>query len=148
MSWREGIEAGLPPPPLDGESADLRQDIIDELADHLACAMQRERKCTDDEAAARKAVIERFGNPGRIAYRLWFDAMKETIMSQRISLVTNIVVATACIAIALVAFNSLKQNTVLTNALLTKLEAIDAGTEAKTSAPVWADATIPILVDD
>ena len=148
MSWREGIEAGLPPPPLDSESADLRRDIIDELADHLACAMQRERRHTDDEAAAQRAVIERFGNPGRLAYRLWFDAMKETIMSQRISLVTNIVVATACIAIALVAFNSLKQNTALTDALLTKLEAIGAGTEVKTSAPVWADATLPILVDD
>ncbi|MEE8153539.1 MAG: hypothetical protein V3T53_01115 [Phycisphaerales bacterium] len=147
MSWRDGIEAELPPP-LDGESADLRQDIIDELADHLVCAMQRERKCTDDDAAAQRAVIERFGNPGRIAYRLWFDAMKETIMSQRISLVTNIVVAMACIAIALVAFNSLKQNTALTNALLTKLEAIGAGTEAKTTASVWAEATIPVLVSD
>ena len=148
MSWREGIEAGLPPPPLDGESGDLRRDIIDELADHLDCAMQRERKHTDDDVAAQRAVIERFGNPGRIAYRLWFDAMKETIMSQRISLVTNIVVAMACIAIALVAFNSLKQNTALTDALLAKLESIGAGTEAKASAPVWADATIPILVDD
>ena len=148
MSWREGIEAGLPPPPLDSESADLRRDIIDELADHLACAMQREQKHTDDDVAAQRAVIERFGNPGRIAYRLWFDAMKETIMSQRISLVTNIVVAMACIAIALVAFNSLKQNTALTDALLAKLEAIGVGTEAKTSASVWAQATIPILVDD
>ena len=69
-------------------------------------------------------------------------------MSQRISLVTNIVVAMACIAIALVAFNSLKQNTALTNALLTKLEAIGAGSDAKTSSAVWAEATIPILVDD
>ena len=69
-------------------------------------------------------------------------------MSQRISLVTNIVVAMACIAIALVAFNSLKQNTALTNALLTKLEAIGAGTEAKTSPSVWAEATIPVLVGD
>ena len=147
MSWREGIEAGLPPP-LDGESADLRRDIIDELADHFACAMQRERECTDDEAAAQRAVIERFGNPGRVAYRLWFDAMKETIMNQRISLVTNIVVAMACIAIALVAFNSLRQNTALSNALLAKLEAIGAGTEAKTTSSVWAEATIPVLVDD
>ena len=58
MSWREGIEAGLPPPPLDGESGDLRRDIIDELADHLDCAMQRERKHTDDDVAAQRAVIE------------------------------------------------------------------------------------------
>lgn len=147
MSWREGIQAGLPPP-LDGESADLRQDIIDELADHLACAMQRERKRTDDDTAAQRAVIERFGNPSRIAYRLWFDAMKETIMSQRISLVTNIVVAMACIAIALVAFNSLKQNTALSTALLAKLEAIGEGNEAKTTSSVWAEATIPVLVGD
>ncbi len=69
-------------------------------------------------------------------------------MNQRISLVTNVVVAIACIAIALVAFNSLKQNTALTNALLTKLEAIGGGTEVKASASVWAEATIPVLVGD
>ena len=30
------------PPPRDDEPESLRQDIIDELTDHLHCAMQRE----------------------------------------------------------------------------------------------------------
>ena len=61
--------------------------------------MRRELRRTDDETAARRAVLNRFGDPKRIAYRLWFDAMKESIMSQRISLVTNVILAAACVTI-------------------------------------------------
>ncbi len=32
----------LLPPPADDEPASLRQDILDELGDHLACAYNRE----------------------------------------------------------------------------------------------------------
>ena len=147
MSWHEQVQAGLPSP-RDGEPSELRRDIADELADHLTCALQRERKRTDDESTAYKSVIRRFGDPIRIANRLWLDAMKETIMNQRIGLVTNVVLAIACIAIAVVAFSSLKQNTALSNALLTKLESIGAGAETNNSVPDWAEATIPILAAD
>ena len=147
MSWHEQVQAGLPSP-RDGEPSELRRDIADELADHLDCALQRERKRTDDESIAYKSVIRRFGDPIRIANRLWFDAMKETIMNQRIGLVTNVVLAIACIVIAFVAFSSLQQSTALSDALLTKLESIGAGTETTESIPMWADATIPILADD
>ena len=147
MSWHEQVQAGLPSP-RDGEPSELRRDIADELADHLDCALQRERKRTDDESSAYTSVIRRFGDPIRIANRLWFDAMKETIMNQRIGLVTNVVLALACIVIAVVAFSSLRQNTALSNALLTKLESIGAGAETKAAVSVWAEATIPVLVDD
>jgi hypothetical protein len=71
VSWREDITAHLPPPPPDDErQADLRRDIVDELADHLSCAMQRELRKTDDERAARRAVLARFGSVKRIAARL------------------------------------------------------------------------------
>ena len=38
----EEIAADLPPPRSD-EPTSLRQDIIDELADHLTCSVQREQ---------------------------------------------------------------------------------------------------------
>ena len=77
------------PAPRDDEPASLRQDIVDELADHLQCARGRERNRTGDDATAEKNVLERFGNPAKVAYRLWFDGMKERIMGQRITLVAG-----------------------------------------------------------
>ncbi len=85
MDWREPIAQGLPRPHPD-EPASLRRDIQDELADHLACAFAREMARTPDEPTARRAVLARFGDPRKLARRLWLDAMKETIMNQRILL--------------------------------------------------------------
>ena len=41
IEFRERLSALLPPP-RDDEPASLRQDILDELADHLICAYNRE----------------------------------------------------------------------------------------------------------
>ena len=41
MDFRDTLSALLPPP-RDDEPASLRQDILDELGDHLACAYNRE----------------------------------------------------------------------------------------------------------
>ena len=41
MDFHDTLSADLPPP-RDDEPAGLRQDILDELADHLACAYNRE----------------------------------------------------------------------------------------------------------
>jgi hypothetical protein len=76
VSWPADITEGLPGPRGD-EPADLRRNIVDELADHLGCAMTRELRRTKDETEAQRNVLKRFGDPKRIAYRLWFDAMKE-----------------------------------------------------------------------
>ena len=62
----------------------LRDDIVDELADHLACAYRRELLRGADAATARQRVLERFGDPAAVARRLWLDAMKGKIMTQRI----------------------------------------------------------------
>lgn len=97
MGWRETISDSLPPP-RDDEPGDLRGDIIDELADHLTCALNRELIRTPDETAARRNVLQRFGNPAAIARKLWLAGMKERIMKDRIFLVVTLLVLTVLIA--------------------------------------------------
>ncbi len=83
MNIRQTLSADLPAP-RDDEPPSLRQDILDELADHLACAYRRELLRGADAAAAQACVLERFGDPAAVARRLWFDAMKGKIMTQRL----------------------------------------------------------------
>ena len=82
----------LLPPPRDDEPASLRQDVIDELADHLTCAYHRELLRGMAPAAAEARTLQRFGDPAAVARRLWFDAMKGKIMWQRILIGTCLVV--------------------------------------------------------
>ncbi|HEY2839051.1 MAG TPA: hypothetical protein VGJ26_07885 [Pirellulales bacterium] len=87
MSFPEERSAGLPQPRPD-EPAALRQDIADELADHLRCAARREQQANASgeplsDSAALQAAIDRFGEPAALARRLWWDAMKGRIMAQR-----------------------------------------------------------------
>ena len=80
------------PPPHDEEPAQLRCDILDELRDHLDCAADRERRRLEvsgqpvDAKTVWQSVIECFGAPASVARRLWFDAMKGRIMTQRVML--------------------------------------------------------------
>ncbi len=143
MSWYEDIATSLPPPDGDAET-DLRRDILDELADHLDCAMRRELRRSDDETAARSAVLHRFGDPKRIAYRLWFDALKEKIMSQRISLVTNIVLAVLCVTMCAFVFISMRQNERVTTAMLDKIEALAAAQSSSPASAIWAEAMVNV----
>ncbi len=78
----------------------LRQEIVDELADHLACSYNREllRGTNPDEAQTR--VIERFGDPAAVACRLWLDAMRGKIMARRVVLATCLVVTLASLSVA------------------------------------------------
>jgi hypothetical protein len=124
VNWPESIHEGLPP--RDDEPAQLRSDIVDEIADHLACAMTHERRRTDDDTAARRNVLARFGNPAAIARRLWLDAMKENIMTQRIILVVVVVLTIAGITASFVAWRSMQEGREVNQALLAKLEAMSA----------------------
>ena len=54
MEFVESLTSGLPPS-RDDEPPGLRQDIIDELADHLACSLQRELLRGGDPSAAALA---------------------------------------------------------------------------------------------
>ncbi len=77
------------PQPRNDEPASLRQDIADELADHLQNALRRQLLTTPDETSARLQVVDRFGDPQRLARQLWFEAMQEKIMRPLEFFLTN-----------------------------------------------------------
>ena len=98
------------PAPRDDEPSTLRQDILDELADHLHCAVQHEflasgKATTRDQA--EQSAVERFGNPAAVAARLWWDAMKEKIMAQRITAIMVSVAAAACVLSCILVWRAL-----------------------------------------
>jgi hypothetical protein len=99
MDFRDSVSVDLPAP-RDDEPAGLRQDILDELADHLACSYNRELLRGADPGEARRRAIERFGNPAAVARRLWLDAMKGKIMVQRVVIATCLVVTLASLSVA------------------------------------------------
>jgi hypothetical protein len=98
MEFGESLTGRLPAP-RDDEPAGLRQDIVDELADHLACGARREILRGTEPASVRRSVMERFGDPAALARRLWMDAMKEKIMGQRVLIATCLVVTAASLAL-------------------------------------------------
>ena len=98
LHFRDAVSALLPPP-RDDEPATLRQDIVDELGDHLACAYNRELLRGVDSNLARQRVLERFGDPAAVARRLWFDAMRGKIMAQRVLIASCVVVTVASLSL-------------------------------------------------
>jgi hypothetical protein len=99
MDFRDTLSADLPAP-RDDEPGSLRDDILDELADHLACAYRREVMRGADAQAARQRVLEQFGDPAAVARRLWFDAMKGRIMAQRVLVVSCIILTLISLSLA------------------------------------------------
>lgn len=99
MSWSDELEAGLPAPE-QHEPPALRQDIVDELSDHLQCALNRELLNHPDQDGARSRVLTRFGpSPQKLARQLWLDAMKETLMSNRLTLTSVAVLVAVCLTL-------------------------------------------------
>ena len=87
------------PPRREDEPPTLRQEILDELTDHFACAYRRELLRTRGDAELSKRNVRgRFGNPAHIARKLWFDAMKGKLMAQKF------MVFTTCLSVVLMAF--------------------------------------------
>lgn len=91
MESLDDFAAALPAPRED-EPPDLRRKIIAELRDHLHSAMQRELLLTGTAGQAQHNVLSRFGDPARLARKLWYDAMWEKIMTQRMMLVALVLV--------------------------------------------------------
>jgi hypothetical protein len=87
------------PAPRDDEPPGLREAIADELADHLACSLQRELLRRGDPSAARAAVLVQFGDPAAVARRLWLDAMRGRIMAQRMLIGTCLFATVVCLAL-------------------------------------------------
>ncbi len=142
MRWADDSEEAFPPRH-PREPGGLRQDILDEIADHLECAAEREAECggeSDTEDAAWGRVLERFGNPDAIARKLWWDEMRDTVMREWIQ--TGVVVV---VAIAVVVFmtlvmrqmntanqavlEALKSNATAVNPLVTLKVKVTRGTE-------------------
>lgn len=98
MTWPENLDAAFPSRRSD-EPPELRERIVREVRDHLECAFKRELIKTGDAAEAARRVQAQFGDPRHVARKLWFDAMREKIMSQRIVVGIAAAVAVACIAI-------------------------------------------------
>jgi hypothetical protein len=98
MDFRDATSADLPAP-RDDEPTGLRQDILDELADHLACSYNRELLRGAGPGEARRRAIERFGDPAAVARRLWLDAMRGKIMAQRVLIATCLLVMAACFGV-------------------------------------------------
>jgi hypothetical protein len=97
MEWLDDFSVALPAPRED-EPPDLRRTIIAELRDHLHAAMQRELLLTGKAEQARQNVLARFGDPARLARKLWYEAMWEKIMTQRLTLVALVAVVLVSIA--------------------------------------------------
>ena len=92
------------PPAMEDEPEGLRQAIVDELLDHLACATRREQlhgaASTQD---IWERVLTRFGNPTAIAAQLYWDGMKGQLMQRRlISATLLILIAAALTCLGLV----------------------------------------------
>jgi hypothetical protein len=104
MDFRDSLAAELSAP-RDDEPGGLRDDILDELADHLACSYRRELLRGADTATARQRVLERFGDPAALARRLWFDAMKGKIMAQRILVACCILLTVISLSLAALMWN-------------------------------------------
>lgn len=141
MDWRESVSEGFPRRNRD-EPPSLRRDIADELGDHLACAFARELERTGDESAARRAVLDRFGDPKKLARRLWLDAMREVIMNQRILLATCIILAAACLATATFSWIAMNNSRQANEVLLSEVKGLSQ--QAKHNSP-WAYLNVRVL---
>ncbi|WP_437205647.1 hypothetical protein [Planctomicrobium sp. SH664] len=130
------------PDPRDGEPASLRQDIHDELADHLQCSLEREQFRTQDLGSARQKVITKFGNVNQIANRLWWDAMQETIMSQRITYLLAGIMTVAMLAACTLIWQSQQRASEFQAAMLADQKAFLTGLVEKMPAP--AVAPVPV----
>jgi len=123
VSWPE-VSIEDFPPERDDEPSSLRQDILDELTDHFVCALNRELLKNPNEQFARQSVLNQFGDPIKIARQLWFDAMKEKMMSQRIMTGVSVVLAVCCIAVVGIAWSMMKESQEINKNLAAQLAAI------------------------
>jgi len=143
MSIPEDLSAQLPTPRAD-EPATLRQNIADEIADHLHCAARREHlqnsgsgPLTDQAALA--AAIERFGEPAAIARRLWWDAMKERIMAQRILTIMATTAAAAAVFACFVLWQATQTSRAEQTALLQSQQSVMTAMLAELKSTQKAD---------
>lgn len=130
------------------ESESLRRDIVDELDDHLSSAMQRELRRTDDEAQAEEAVLERFGDPRKVARQLWWDAMKEKIMRDRILMVALAVITLASLLVSLAVLRAVRDGQEVNQAMLARIAELSVQpTTTNKLTGDWSQAVVRVVSD-
>lgn len=99
---------------LDGgeDPSPVSREILLELADHLQCAARREQLVEGPAGPVNdeqiwKRVLHRFGDPARVAWRLWWDANWEKLMSQRITNILLAVLIIACLGLGFLTWRSM-----------------------------------------
>lgn len=146
MEFDDALDAPLPDPRGDEPPA-LRQDIADELNDHLHQALTRERRRGTDEQTARRTVIDRFGDPAGVARKLWFDSMKETIMKERMTMVAMLAVVIASAMACAGMWLLLEQSRQTNAAVLAELKSFHAAAAQPPVSYEWASATVDCVLD-
>lgn len=130
------------PPRRDDEPSSLRQDIIDELSDHFACALNRELLKNNDEQTAKQRVLNQFGDPIKLARKLWLDEMKERIMSQRILTGVSVAMAICGFIVVGLIWTMMRQNQSLNLQMLAQMKEL-----ADRPAPVAVNQQDPQLLE-
>src|SRR5262249_40207223 len=121
MKWLDDIAAAFPQA-CEDEPPELRSQIARELRDHLEATYRRELLKTADETEAERRVLARFGDPKRVARKLWLDAMQERIMSQRILMFWSGLMAAACIAMGVFVYRVVEQSAETSRALIKNMQ--------------------------
>jgi hypothetical protein len=123
-----------------------RQDIHDELADHLQSAMEREVRQGTDEGAARERVLEKFGDPRRVARKLWQDAMWEKLMSQRILIGMAGMIMVASFGMFWMTWTIAQQGREMNAVLLARLDRLEQPPAAANN-PEWNPASVQLVTE-
>jgi hypothetical protein len=144
MGVPDFVDRALPAPRAD-EPARLRERIAAELADHLACATADEVERGADPARAQRRAVERFGDPGAVARRLWWNAMKEAVMKDRILMGAAALAALACLGALALTWQSLRQNQRMNEKLIAEFAAMRTREPAPAPVdPAWRDLSIRV----
>lgn len=112
----------LLPAPRDDEPPTLRQDIIDEVRDHLHSSLLRELHRTPDEQQAQHNVLQRFGDPAALVRKLWFQALRDKIMTQKILSASALLMAVACLIGVFLMTQLVQQNQKTTAELIQQIK--------------------------
>jgi hypothetical protein len=147
LDWHELVNDALPPPRGD-EPGGLRQDIADELADHFDCALRREQLRLADEDAAHDAALKKFGDPKLLAYRLWFDAMKESIMKDRVMIGAVVVMTAAVVGVAVMMFSMMGRQQDAFSQMLSMMQQMQAEGQDPGLPFGWGEVRVQLLSAD
>lgn len=88
-----------------------------------------------DEQSAWVKTLEKFGDPRLMARRLWWQAMRSRIMSQRLALVVQVCTLAACAALVFVAWQMQEGQRTQQEAFLAALAKLTEPRETKPATP-------------